>query len=357
VVSLGSALGDRGTTRSAIATARGTMDQEAYDLYLKGRYFWIQRGAGNIARAIGFYREAIARDPRFARAHAGLSMAYSTLPGFVPDPTDSATALGAASAQRAVALDSTLADGQLALGVALDAQLDFRDAIVRYRAALAIDPSSVTGHHWLGLALLNLGRTDEALVELRRATDLDPLAPTPASAFALALVYARRFPEAETAARRALALDSTFSYGIWPMGLAQTFGGRPDDAVRTFDRATRLYPADARMSAGLVLSLAAAGRWTDASRIRQALRRHDAERSGWGDAEVAELAFGDREPMIRLLTSASGQRRYAAAGAMFGCNPILDPLWSDARFRTAMRDLGVAPCALARPWPIAPRPR
>jgi tetratricopeptide (TPR) repeat protein/predicted Ser/Thr protein kinase len=340
--------------KSATAMKRGTADQEAYDLYLEGRYFWLQRGAENLARSISYYQQALARDPTFARADAGLAMAYSTLPDYVPDPTDSAIALTEAHARRAIALDSTLADAQLALGIALDMRLRFKDAQARYRTALAIDPSSVTGHHWLGMSLLNLGHTDEALVELRHAMDLDPLATMPTTAFSTALVYARRFPEARIAARRALALDSTFIMAIWTLGLAQTFGGQPDSAVLTLERGLRLHPDDSRLSSGLVLAYASAGRWSDAAKIRAQLHRPGADRSGWADAALADLAFGDREPFVRVLTTEVGQRRYEAAGALLGCNPVLDPLWSDARFRAAMRRLMVTPCPVARSWPFLP---
>jgi TolB-like protein/Flp pilus assembly protein TadD/tRNA A-37 threonylcarbamoyl transferase component Bud32 len=346
--------GQRGM--SALDVRRGTADEEAYESYLRGRYFWTQRGTENLARAIAFYRQAIDRDPAFARAHAGLAMAYSILPGFVPDPTDSATALAEASARRAVALDSMLADGQLARGATLDMRMQFAEGLARYRKAIILDPSSVTGHHWLGLSLLNLGRTDEALVELRHSTELDPLAPTPASAFALALVFARRFPEARAAARRALALDSGFAFALWPLGIAQAFGGQPDSAVRTFENALRLNPEDSRMSANLVFAYAAAGRWSDATTLRARLHLPGTRRSGWGDVALADLVFGGPSGMTRLLTTSASQRRYFAAGALFGCNPLLDPIRSDARFQAAMRELGVRPCALARPWPLPARP-
>ena len=143
----------------------------------------------------------MARDPAFARAYAGLAAAYSTLPEFAPQTADSAAALVAINAHRALALDSTLADAQLALGIMLDGQLRFRDALARYRTALQRDPSSVTGHHWLGISLLNLGRTREAFVELSHAAELDPLAPTPSGAVALALMYERRYPEARAVSR------------------------------------------------------------------------------------------------------------------------------------------------------------
>ncbi|MEJ7812004.1 MAG: protein kinase, partial [Gemmatimonadaceae bacterium] len=173
---LAPALGDRGVGATAAAAqgGRGTTDAEAYELYLKGRYHYLERGRANVARSITYYRQAVARDPAFARAHAGLALAYGVLPVYVADPTDSATALFAASAERALVLDSTLADAQLALSLALVRGLRFPEAEARFRAALAVDPSSVTGRQALGMLLLTFGRTDEALVELRHARELDP---------------------------------------------------------------------------------------------------------------------------------------------------------------------------------------
>jgi hypothetical protein len=91
--------------------------------------------------------------------------------------------------------------------------------------------------------------------------------------------------------------------------------------------------------------------------VRGQLHRPGGDVSGGLEAAVADLVFGDREPLVRLMTSRDGQRRHiGGSGSGFGCNPMLDPLWSDARFRAAMRSLSVETCLLARPWPIAPRP-
>jgi tetratricopeptide (TPR) repeat protein len=336
---------------------RGTSDQEAYDLYLEGRYYWLLRGAGNVTRSIDYYRKAVERDPSFARAYAGLSMAYEVLPNSEPDATDSLAALAMNSAQRAVALDSTLGDAQLAMGLALDVRLRFREALARYRKAVALDPGSETAHHWLGISLLNLGRTDEAIVELSRATQLDPLAPAPASGLSTALLFARRYPDAMVAARRALVLDSTYAFAIWTLGVAQTLGGQPDSAVGTLERGTRLYPDDSRLRGALVFAYAAVGRWPDAERVRAMLQRPGGDLFGGIDAAFAEMVFGDREPLLRLLTSAEGQRRYEYPGGVLGCNPLLDPLRSDARFGAAMRSLGVEVCPLVEAWPFEGQPR
>jgi serine/threonine-protein kinase len=340
-----------GDTNTSSAS-RGTPDQEAYDMYLKGRYYWLLRGAENVTRAIDYYRKAVERDPRFARAYAGLSMAYEVLPNFEPDATDSLAALAMSSAQSAVTLDSTLGDAQLAMGLALDVRLRFREALVRYRKAVALDPGSETAHHWLGISLLNLGRTDEAIVELSRATQLDPLAPAPASALSTALLFARRYPESIVAAHRALGLDSTFAFAMWTLGAAQALNGQLDSAVGTLERGTRLHPDDSRLRGALVFAYAAAGRWPDAERVRALLQRPGGDLYGGIDAAFAEMVFGDREPLLRLLTSAEGQRRYEYPGGVLGCNPLLDPLRSDARFRAAMQSLGVEECSPAARWPI-----
>ncbi len=346
------ALGEAGGRASPVNLRRGTADEEAYDLYLKGHYYWLQRGAANLTRSIAYFKQALARDPAFARAEAGLAMAYAELPVYLAGPADSAAALAMASARRAVALDSTLADAQLALGFALDLQLRFREALARYRAGVALDPGSATGHHWLGFSLLNLGYTDEAVAEMRRASELDPLATAPASAVGFALLFARRFPAAAAAARHALDLDSTFGLAPYELGLAQAFGGHPFLAVRTLVRAIRLHPGDSRLTSALVFANAAAGRWGAAARLRARLHAPGGDVSGGGDAAIADLVFGDPAPLVRLLSTEAGQRRFVDMGNAFGCNPLLDPLWSEARFRAAMRALTVQPCPLVGPWPF-----
>ena len=354
VAALAPALGDRASRAVTADATRGTTEQEAYDLYLKGRYHFLARGAENMPRAIAYFREAVRRDPEFARAHAGLALAYGILPVYVPDPADSTTALMSASAERAVALDSTLADAQVALALALEAQLRLAEAERRYRIALTLEPSNATAHHVFGFLLHSIGRTDEAVLHLQQAARLDPLAKSAGASAAAALVAARRFPEALVEAHRVLALDSTFSLSILSLGVAQAFGGQTDSAVRTLERGVQLHPDLLGQHAILVYAYAASGRWADAERVRTQLRRQGGSIDGGVATALADLVFGDREPALRLLATESGRRRWYA-GVGFGCHPMLDPLWVDARFRAAMRAFGVEPCPLARPWHLPPR--
>jgi serine/threonine-protein kinase len=350
----------RARARDSARTAelrRGTSDETAYDLYLKGRYYFNARGTDNLMRAAAAFRQAIARDPRFARAYAGLSMTYGVLPNYAPSPDDTLLSRAIAYAEHAVALDSTLGEAHGALGQAYAFELRLREALAEQRKFAELDPTNVTAHQWLGFAYLDHGRTEEAIAELARATEIDPLAPSVQAAYAVALWSARRFPEALAAARRMQAVDSTFHYGILALGCTQVFAGQPDSAIVTFQRGMRFHGDDSRMAGGLMLAYAADGRWNDAERIRRRLARPGGDRFDGIQAAFGDLLFGDREPLVRILTSDAGLKRYLASGGFLGCNPYLDPLWSDPRFRARMHALDIEPCATMRPWPFAIRPK
>ena len=357
VAAVAPSLGNRPADTSLVDVGRGTTDLLAFDLYLKGRYYWLARGAANVTRSIDYFHQAIARDPKFARAHAGLSLAYNVLTVYVPDPKDSVPTLAAASAEAAVALDSTLADAQLAEALSQERRLvNLPEAMARYRRAIALEPSSSYTHHAFGFFLAGIGHTDEAIRELAQAVQLDPLAKSAGTASSLALAFARRAPEAVAASRRVLAVDSNFALAFQTLGVAQGISGQPDSAVRSLERARQLSPAMPGWFAKLIFAYAAAGRWADAERIRAELHGPDGDLSGGIDVAFADYVLGDREPLVRLLTTEAGQRRWHEQ-YLFGCNPLIDPLWSDERFVAAMRKLTIEPCRLARPWPIPPRPR
>jgi len=367
VASLASTLGERGARGESRASpvvavvGRGTTDAEAYELYLKGRYYWHERGATNVARSIEYFKQAIARDPTFARAYAALAFAYDVYGIYVSDPADSLTPLVKASAQRALTLDSTLADVQTAMAIARNHDHRFRDAESHYRAAIAAEPSNDFAHHTFGMMLVIVGRTDEGIAELRQATKLDPLAKSAGIAQAEGLIDARRFRESEQESRRILAIDSTFPLAISSLGLAQAFDGQADSAVHTLERGARLYPDLLTVRGRLLFAYAVAGRWDDVERMRATLRRPGGDPTGGALSAFADFVAGDREPLTRLVSTTPGLRRFFGVlrptSGGIGCNPLADPLWADEHFRAAMRGLGLQMCPQARPWPIAPRSR
>jgi serine/threonine-protein kinase len=344
----------RGTTM-VVDVKRGTANEAAYQLYLQGMYYWHERGAANVKRSIDLFQQAIARDPTFGRAYAQLAFAYTTVQVYFPDPTDSVAPLISAAALRAITLDSTLSEAQHAAAASLRRDFRFAEAELHFRSALRIDPSNQFAHHAFGTVLLELGRTEEAISELRIATRLDPLAKSAGTTLAEAYIDARRFGEAETEVRRVLAIDSTFVLALNTLGFVQIFAGHPDSAVRTLERGARLYPESFAIEQRLLFAYAAAARWDDVDRMRGQLRQPGGDRTGGLMSAFADVVIGDREPLMRLVGTRDGLRRWITLFRGGGCNPLADPLWSDERYRAAMRGIGVAPCALAKPWTFPPR--
>jgi len=350
--SLGEAKIDSGPRPVTTSASRGTRDAEAYELYLKGMYYWHERGAKNVARSIELFQQAIARDPTFARGYAALSSGYAVLTVYVPDPTDSIGSLATASAQQAISLDSTLTETQLAMATVLARTGQWKEAEARYRTALRIEPSNQFAHHNLGTILVRLGRTNESLDELRLAVRLDPLAKSARTMLAEALIDARRFKEAEDEAQRVLVIDSTFQLALNSLGFAQALNGQPDSAVRTLERGVQLYPFFEMFKARLFFAFAVAGRWEEARRLRADLARPGADRSGGIVPAFADFVLGKREPLLQMLATPAGQRQWFALRGG-GCNPMSDPLWADAEYKAMMGRLGVGPCPLAQPWPFS----
>ncbi|HET7565097.1 MAG TPA: protein kinase [Gemmatimonadaceae bacterium] len=351
----------RGRTAATVAdVSRGTTDPAAYDLYMKGRYFWAKRTPTGLTRAIGYFKQAIARDPTFARAHAGLAMAYVVLPYYMALNADSVLALAYSSATRALALDSTLADAHLALCAQDMGEGHSAEAERQCRAALAIAPNDPTAPQWHSENLAWLGQLPEAVAEAKRASALDPLSGVISGGVAEMLYLSRDFPSAIVAAHHTIALDSSFTPAYMTLSLAQLFVGRADSAVLAAEAAFRRDSTLPGVRGALVLAYAGAGRWSDAERVRAVIQRdreRRAPREGHAisfDQLAALTAFGisanDRAAMIRRIDWADMRTITFSA-----CDPVFDQLKTDPAFAVAARNLGMGVCAETTPWPIKPR--
>ena len=351
-----------GATAATVAdSSRGTTDPAAYDLYLKGRYSFAKRGGANIQQAIGYFRQAVERDPHFARALVGLAMAYQVLPDYVTTNTDSVEALGSASAERALTLEPTLADAHLVRCGIEHAAARFADAERECRAAVALEPNDPTAHMWHAENLAWLGRLPEALLEVGNATGLDPLSPIIAAEESQDIYMTRNFPRALAANVHAIAMDSTLTVNLLAAALEETFSGHPELAVPRAEQAYREDPSLPGTLGALVLAYAAAGRWTDAERVRaQIARAHEQRRPRKGDTLsyddlASALAFGipptERASVIQRIDWTD------LVSIMLGsCDPILDPLKTDSAFKPVAQRLGIDMCTDTTPWPVRTRP-
>ena len=327
----GSLATERGASGSDLL--RGTSDQEAYDLYLRGRYAWSKRGEQGLRTAIDLFNAALKRDPEFARAHAGLAMAWVVMPVFTTSVSaDSALAMAQQSGNRALALDSSLADAHLAIAYALKMKWRWEEAERHFRTATALAPDDATAHHWYGVHLYAMGDVARSADELRRARELDPFGTTAAIDGANALYGARRFDEARAEVRRGLVLDSTRSDGWFMQGLIQLGQGRPDSAVTSFENARRFGTAF-DMRAYLSVAHRRLGRAREADAEYAELPRDYANgRVSPYDMALAAVAAADSAKALAAIERMVDRRDIFATEVSFPCDPLFDALRSNPRF-------------------------
>ncbi|MGI8617654.1 MAG: protein kinase domain-containing protein, partial [Gemmatimonadaceae bacterium] len=210
-----------GSALPVIADA-GTDDLQAYDLYLRGRYQWHRR---DLQAAAILFEQAAAKDPRFARAHAGVAITYALLPEYVDFPLEDARQRTDAAARKALALDSTIAEAYSALGLSLVHSWRWAEAEQAYKQAIAIDPRYPTAHQWYGELLYHTGRRGESLAQLRTSAELDPLAPIATIAYAYALHGARRPAESLVAAKKGFELAPHLAIARRVLAIALAYSG------------------------------------------------------------------------------------------------------------------------------------
>ena len=230
-----------GAEKQSIA-ARPTSDLTAYELYLKGRSLWDKRSGDNLPKAIAFYQQAIARDPNYALAYAGLAEAYVILPFHTATAPRDANPKAKTAALKALQLDERLAEAHTALGLLLCiGDLDMAGSISEFQRAIALKPNYATAHHWYGNGpLLALGRFDEAIAEGKRAVELDPLSPINNADLGQNLYIARRYDEAIAQLRKTLEIDPTFYYAHYNLGIALQLKGDIPAAIAEYTQAQQL---------------------------------------------------------------------------------------------------------------------
>ena len=314
-----------------VRDVQGTADPQAYDLYLRGRYFWHKRGADNLQRAIDLFTAATARDRRFARAYAGLASGlalYSEYADRAPPEIDDRALTAAAEALR---IDETVAEAYIARGLVNVHRWEWDEARKAYAIALQLDPTSSTAHQWLGELFYTLGYSDSAVAEMKRAKALDPLAPVPAIALAYTLYQQRRYVESirEAEKGRELAPDLL----LFPRVLAEAYVALGDSAsaIREARNAVALGP-NLERSLGIFAYVAArTGRRGEAL---QTLKKLEALHAGPAAMLMAHLGLGDRAAALGVLKQLV-ERRDPALSQTPLTDPVFDSIRSTEEFRKA----------------------
>ena len=214
-----------------------TRNGEAYQLYLKGRFYWNKRTPFDFDKAIGYFRQAIDKDPQYALAYSGLADSYALLAVYGGGPPSEWMPQAKAAAQKSLELDDNLAEGHTSLGQILSYyDFDLNGAEREYQRALQLNPNYATAHQWRAENLSTMGRFDEALAEARRALELDPFSLIINRVYADCLVDARRFDEAIVQYRKTIELDPNFPTAHFFLGRAYEAKGMYDQAVAEYTK-------------------------------------------------------------------------------------------------------------------------
>ncbi|HEY2396554.1 MAG TPA: tetratricopeptide repeat protein [Rudaea sp.] len=314
-------------------SARPTENTEAYQLYLRGRFFWNKRTGDDLRRSIGYFEQAIAKDPNYALAYAALAQAQLLMPGYNGGSPREWFPQAETAAKKALALDETSSDAHAALGMVKQLyDFDSPGAIAEFERAIALNPNDGTAHHWLANhSLAATGQIEREITEMKRALELDPLALIFNANLAQAYIYARRYDDAVAQLRKVVEMDNGFYFARIMLGQALELGGHRDDAIIEY-RKVIAQNDDPFAKALLGHALALAGQHDEAGQLFEQLRKAREQRyvEAYGLA-IVKLGLGDRDGALDWLERGF-EDRDGFDMAVIRTDPYLDSLHGEPRF-------------------------
>jgi serine/threonine protein kinase/tetratricopeptide (TPR) repeat protein len=327
-----------GDTKSLVVPT--TENLEAYNLYLKGRFFYYRFTENDLKRGIDFFEQALAKDPKYAKAHAGIADCWSFLADDWVVP-DEAYPKAKAAAMRALDLEQSLSEAFTALGRVLAwYEWDFPGAERELARAVKLNPNSAEAHFVNGSTLPCVGRLQDAIAEMRAALVLDPLSPLYSRWLGRYLLFSGDWDGALDQSRKTLEIDTNYYHAFLDIGAAYLGKGDPERALEWYRRAQSLESSVRSYDAHLVRVLAVLGQSEEAHAIMERLEQESQER--YMRAEVLAMgyaALGESDRAFDCLDEALNAR---SAGLIFvHLDPGYEPLRSDPRLGEIARKIGV----------------
>jgi TolB-like protein/DNA-binding winged helix-turn-helix (wHTH) protein/Tfp pilus assembly protein PilF len=319
------------------------VDPQAYESYLKGRYFWNKRTAEGLKVARAYFDQAIEEDPNYAEAYSGLADTYALLGDwqFAVMTPQEALPKAKAAAMKAIELDNSLGEAHNSLAFCLDGfDWDLDAGGKEFQRAIELSPSYATAHHWYAWHLGLLGQYDEAVAEMRKAQNLDPLSLIINADFAELLVIAHSFDESIEQSRKTIAMDPNFALAHNQLAQAYLQKKMDGEAVEELQKALELSPGSPTIMANLARADVASGRRAEAEKLLDDLKKRSTPLATYS-TEIAMIyaALGDKNQAMSWLQT--GFDRRFNPGVLL--RPGLDPLRSDPRFQEMLRRIGIPP--------------
>ena len=318
------------------------VNPDAYEDYLRGRYFWNKRTAEGFKKAIDYFNKAIGQDPTYAPAYAGLADSYA-LSGdweYGVLPPNEAYPKAKAAATKALEIDNNLGEAHVSLAFVLDAyDWDWDSAGREYRRGIELNPGYATGHHWYAWHLTTLGRNSEAVAEMKKAESLDPLSLIISDDLAEELLIAHRYDEAMQQSRKTIDMDSSFAVGHYELGQIFVQKRAYDQAIAELSRAVELSGSSTTCVSNLAFAYAVSGRTTEAQKILDDLKKRS---TGGGYSNAPEIALvyvglNDKNQAMAWLEKAY-QERFNPSILL---RPAFDSLRDYPPFRDLLRRIGL----------------
>ncbi|MGA7557503.1 MAG: protein kinase [Terriglobales bacterium] len=333
-----------GPERQQVAK-QGTQNADAYQLYVKGRYYWNKRTNADIKTAISYFNQAIDKDPSYALAYSGLADAYNVLGSYGEDPND-VTPKASEAAAKALELDPTLAHPHAVLGgIKMEYSWDFAGGEAEFKKALELDPSDATARQWLSEGLCEIGgRAQEAIDEGNRAHQLDPLSPIISAQQAQAYTYNRQFDKAIEIFKKVIADNPTFGRAHGELAYAYWGAHKYPEAIQEWETGSQLE-GDKNYAEYAAASEAGfrAGGWPGALRksIEVSLAQRKAKTGYVSPYAIAQLYadLGDKDHAFEWLNTAFQERDINIISLR--TDFLLDPLRSDPRYTELVRKVGL----------------
>ena len=309
-----------------------TQNTEAYQLYLQGRYFWNKRTPETIQKAIGYFQQAIEKDPNYALGYAGLADGYALLVYYGGASAQEAFPKAKEAALKALSLDDNSAESHNAYGFILTLKdYDYAGAEREYRRVIELNPNYALAHQNLGVMLHRIGRHEEGTIELRRALELEPLSLVINRLYGDILICTKRYDEALTQLKKTLELDPTFSTTYLSLSSIYQLTGKYAESVESY---AKYQDASGRpQTAKVARDSFAAGGWQ--GYLKEMTGTHRPEGVLGFTAATFFVQLGEKDRAFAELNKALDNRE--AQLLYIKIDPRIDPLRDDARYKELIR--------------------
>jgi tetratricopeptide (TPR) repeat protein len=320
-----------------------TANSEAYQDYLKGRYWWNKSTVGGFEKGIEYFQQAIAKDPAYALAYSGLADSYSGAGAsgiFAPKET---FPQAKEAALKALEIDDTLVEAHVSLArVKMWDDWDWSGAERESRRAIDLNPGYAFAHETLGFVLYRMGRFEEAIAEHKRSVELDPLSVPFNRDLGYAFYQARQYDQAIKQERKTLDLDPNFNQAHSILGRAYLQKAMYNEGIAEFEKELAISPGNPDVLFDLGHGYAMAGRKAEAQKVLDQLNAISKQRYvSASDQGIIYAALGDKDKAIEWLEKAYAERGYYLTYAKV--DPAFDPLRSDPRFTDLLRRMNLQP--------------